>query len=416
MLNISEREAARILFREKQRRGTDSGLINFAREVLGASYPKAKEMTGIVTSIVIEDALDEFSFPDETDDEPTLDIQGDTLKMSLDGDGPATIEEVAQAYGVDLSVWTPDYQTFAVRDTASGKKFRTLAKFTYDAEAEFRQADREAIREWMSHRPAPAFLERPGLRPSKGRLLEIVVSDLHVDRFVEGRYGVEESLARLKTSVRDILGRGIEHGIEQVKLVFLGDTFNDDNGRRTTTKGTPQQSEGAWRTVFTRVRETIADLATIAGTLVGETEIIIIPGNHDRERSFYLAETLAGYFESSPYVHVRTNPAEIEYIDWGVNLISLDHGDSIKPRQLANKILRHSSGHSVIEAQRGHIHTRTLHTEIEGVLVRNFGSPAPESDWEREQGYEGNLSQITGIIWHRELGKEAEFYYNFLES
>jgi len=420
-LLTSERTAVKILANLYLQRGSDEGLNNFARTVLGAHAEQAKRLAAIAKRVGDGVAdLDDFDLGDGGGKGPetqiTKEVNGKELNFSLKADRLpiTTFDELVEFFEVDLEQWQPVFQHFNFWGSEASPNFQVKVSFKERPYQRIRALDREAFREF-----AKTFaLEAPNkehVTPSpEGNLLEIVVADLHASKFVEGSYDLESSIFRLREAVLSILRRANVDGIERIAFVYNGDTINDDNSKRTTTAGTPQESEGRWQTVFRRIRETIAELA-LQAHYFAPVDIYIIPGNHDAERSFYLQDALWAYFANIDDITVHTDFENRAYIDWGVTTIGLAHGDGIKPQDLAMTILREtdSRGKYIWEWHLGHTHTRRI-DELHGVTLRRFRSPSDDDTWHRHRAFNHNGKDVVALLWNKERGQVAEYPYCFV--
>ena len=419
-LIISEPVAVQIIAAERDRRGTDSGLKNFARVVLGAHTEQASRLVREADRYAGGTPLEglELHAHDEPDVQVTREVEGRELNLVLKADRlpVTTFEELVSFFEIDLERWQPRSQRYNFWGSSDNPQFQVRADFVERPYQGLAARDREAVREFAAQfapdLPDLEWFDSSG--ESCGRLLEIMVADLHAAKFVENRYDLEESLYRMRDGIKRILRRANVDGIEHIALVFNGDTFNDDGRNRTTTKGTPQESEGRWQTVFSRIREEISEVAVLCG-YVAPTTLYILPGNHDRERAYYLQDALSGWLSKHPHIEVVTDFEDRAYIDWGVATIGLTHGDEAKPPDLAMTLLRETdpTGKHVWEWHLGHIHTRRI-DELHGVTLRRFRSPSEADEWHRKRTFSHNTKDIVGIIWDRELGQVAEYPVAFL--
>jgi predicted phosphodiesterase len=414
-LITTERTAVQILVNEYRQRDDLFGLNNFARTVLGAHAEQAKRLAGWAVDVI--NGV-EPSIPDETEDtiQVSKQVDGKTLNLSLKADHLpiTTYEELVEFFEIDTERWRPTTQRFNFWGNGDSPNFQVRAEFREVEYQGLRAEDREAFRQWAEGHALPRHDLNFYLPEKTGNLLEIMLADLHVGKFVEGSYDVDIAIERTREAVLSILRRATVDGVERIALVLNGDTFNDDNGRRTTTKGTPQQSTGRWQSIYQRVRELVTELALTASRLAF-VDIYVISGNHDKERSFYLADGLHGSlanYRDRITVHTET---ERNAIDWGRCLIGLMHGDGLKPVDIAFSVLREypTTGKDIIEVHLGHQHTRR-EDEIHGVLLRRFRTPSEDDDWHRENLYCHNVKSIVGILWNKERGEIANYPFTFV--
>lgn len=404
-LITDERTAVQILMREYGQREDEAGLNNFARVVLGAHAEQAKRLANMALSGKLPD------LPPEDDVTVTRTIEGRELSITLKADRlPITsYQELVDFYEIDTDRWQPTQQTFNFWGSDAAPNFQVKAAFR---EVEYRgltDADRQETRDWY------AALD-PGWEPvdpwvgESGNLLEIVVSDLHADKATAAGTTLEQHLHRVRVAVGAILERS--EGFEEVALVFLGDTF-DHEGNGMTTSGTPQAVQGTSRETYVRIRDFIGQMAVLCAS-VAPTTLYVLSGNHDRERSFYALDSLAGLLSKHENITVAPDASRAA-IDWGVNLVGLWHGDRQKPVDIAMTLLREfdTRGKKVLEVHLGHEHTRR-EDELHGVLLRRFRTPTPDNEWATEKLFNHNTKSITGILWNKDRGVIAEYPFTFV--
>jgi hypothetical protein len=416
-LSISEKEAVRILFRERQRRGESSGLNQFARVVLGAHSEQAKELAGIAAELQDESRIDDYQLSVESENiQVSREIDGRTLNLTLKADRlPITsYEELVDFYSIDTKVWQPTKQDFRFWGSEKSPNFSVGASFQRDEYQALSAEDRDAYREWAKEF-APDLSKVEWQEPdAAGNLLEIFITDLHADKVADGWNPVVAKEHLIKT-VQSHVSRATVDGVEKILIVFNGDTFNRDFGDATTA-GTPQAYGGRNQSVFAFIREAICEAVLIAAH-VAPVEVLILPGNHDFEKSYYLADSVWAFFNSTDRVEVNVEPETRMYVHWGRVVLGFAHGKDESPKDLPLLMLREADCRNAIatEWHIGHLHTKRQLSEDEtqGVLIRLFRSPAPEGDWEKRMGYVGNRREITSMLWHRERGKRAEYTEQF---
>ena len=416
-LSISEREAVRILFRERKRRGDTEGLQTFARSVLGAHSEQAKELTGIAAELQREEELESYQLGGEAENiQVSREVDGKTLNLTLKADRmPITsYDELVAFYGIDTKVWEPTRQDFRFWGSEKSPNFSVGASFQKNEYQGISAEDREAYREWATEF-APDLSKIAWKEPEPdGNLLEIFITDLHADKVADG-WGPVQAKEFLIRTVREHVARAAIDGVEKILLVFNGDTFNRDFGDATTA-GTPQAYGGRNQSVFAFVREAICEAVLICAH-IAPTEVLILPGNHDFEKSYYLADSVWSFFASTERVEVNLEPETRMYVKWGRVVLGFTHGKDENPKELPMLMLREADCRDAIatEWHIGHFHTKRQLSEEEskGILVRGFRSPAGDGDWEKRMGYIGNRREITSMLWHRERGKRAEYTEQF---
>lgn len=403
-LITNERTAVQIL-RDLSTAYPSIAQANFAREVLGAHSAQARNLAFMAER-------GELPPPPEADENITItrEIEGRDLSITLKaGKLPITsFEELVDFYEIDLKRWEPFSQHFNFWGSEACPNFQVKASFREREYHALCAEDRQNTRDWYSKHALEAPTWSQGaLVPPAGRLLEIVVSDLHADQRTTTNTTIADHLVRARYGIREAMSRASAIGFDRIALVFLGDTFNHD-GLGTTTNGTPQESLGSSREAYLAIRDFIAEM-TIALSVVAPVDLYVLSGNHDRERAFYAVDSLHGLLRKYERISVCLD-TERAVIDWGTNLIGLWHGERQKNTDIAMSLLRENDtlGKEHLEVHLGHVHTRR-EDEIHGVLLRRFRTPTPETPWSDRHLYAHNLKSITGILWDQDEGEIASF-------
>ena len=415
-LNMSERQALEILTNRVRKDG-EAGLINFAREVLGAHSAQAKRLAYLAVDVVdgkhSMDALPENSISAPEDEEPiqvSREIDGQVLNVTLkSGKLPiTTYEELVEFYEIDTDVWEPTAQSFNFWGSDSRPNFQIKAHFSKKTPQSM-EAAREEFREWAKefagNFESPPYLS-PLLSPNMG---EIILSDLHWDKANTGT-STEEFTEKVYRAVEEVLdGLARQGSLEEVNLVLLGDTFHADTPDGKTTRGTQQEVDPNWRKSFEAVRGAIASIAVELAEYIPRVHIRIIPGNHDTVKTFFLIDSLWSYFHNHPRVSVALEDVGRQYIHWGVNLIGLNHGDKVKPIDLVMSMFHEADTSQAehMEWHLGHYHTRRVE-EVHGVTVRSFQSAREPGNWDITHAHNHNKREIVGILWHSSEGPVVE--------
>lgn len=270
---------------------------------------------------------------------------------------------------------------------------------------------------------APAYLKK---RKSEPLLAELSIFDAHFGKLAwkeesGANYDLKICENRYMKAARDLLGRAFRREPERLLYVVGQDFFHTDQGRvGATTNGTPQDCDGRWQKAFrvgTRCAITIAEEARTFAPV----DILVVPGNHDAEKSFCLGDVLAGRFHNCPNVRVINNPDTFSYYRYGKCLLGFVHGDTIRgeagraqlgatmatdrPKDWAETICR--------EWHLGHIHHeretvwkyRTAEA-IRDVIVRTLPSLSSSDAWHRRNNYKSVLAAEMHL-YHRTTGRHA---------
>jgi hypothetical protein len=153
---------------------------------------------------------------------------------------------------------------------------------------------------------------------------------------------------------------------------------------------------------------------------IAEVEVLWVPGNHDPETSWYMAEWLAAVFSSDKHVTVDSGPQDRKYRAFGNSLIGYAHGDDIKLGDLplimaTDPTIREQWGKSRYQFWRiGHFHKKkeTKYTGADtfnGVSVTILPSLSGTDKWHYEKGYVNNHRTAELALWSKDSGLTGTF-------
>jgi len=125
-------------------------------------------------------------------------------------------------------------------------------------------------------------------------------------------------------------------GFQYNKILFpIGsDFFNSDTIYNTTTKGTPQDEDLRWQKTFNVGVRLLIDAINLLKQTGVQVDVVVIPGNHDFERSFYMGAYLEAWFNNDTLVKVNNGASPRKYYKFGKVLLGLTHGSEEKESSL----------------------------------------------------------------------------------
>lgn len=241
-------------------------------------------------------------------------------------------------------------------------------------------------------------------------LLEIAIPDFHV-----GRLSTKEASDSFFAAINYFISTVKSSNIIVDKIVFPvgNDWLNSDNIDYTTTKGTPQFDVSPWYETF-RYGWTVLASAAQMLSQIAPVNIIVVPGNHDRSKMFYIGDVLYAYFRNHDKISVDNSIDTYKTYRYGQNLIMYHHGDKIGARNYA-LILADEAGKDwgetkFREVHVGHFHKEMILDEQRGVKVRHLPSLSKENDYERGEGYR-HLAQAQALVWNFSRGLTNILHY-----
>lgn len=137
-------------------------------------------------------------------------------------------------------------------------------------------------------------------------------------------------------------------------------------------------------------------------------KVINARGNHDQDSAFAVNMFLEAVYEQEPRVTVFGNDSKFNFIEFGQNLIGINHGDRITDHRLCGVMTRLASeawGRTQFRRfWTGHIHHKTRREHESGIVIESMPVLSPVDAWHANSGY-GAERGITVITLHKEYGE-----------
>lgn len=247
-------------------------------------------------------------------------------------------------------------------------------------------------------------------------LYEIDMPDIHFGRLTwadeSGEdYDIKIAHDAVHTALDKLLNLGMDYKVSKILLPIGNDFFNVNSKLNTTVHGTPQQEDTRWSKTFTKGRRLIAEVIDKCLS-VAPVDVLILTGNHDEEKTFYLGEVLDAQYSKHPNVTVDNSPKTRKYYLHGVNLIGFAHGYDEKIYQLPS-LMALEAPEMWAKSKYREFHTGDKHHKFDsnenGVTVRILRALAARDAWTVNNGYVGALRAAESFLWHPTEGLIAQF-------
>jgi hypothetical protein len=266
---------------------------------------------------------------------------------------------------------------------------------------------------------SPSFEKIKREKTKDGHLLIIDPADVHIGKLASSfecgeEYNQQIAVKRVKEGVNGILTNAKGWNID--KIVFIGgnDILHTDTPRRTTTSGTPQDTDGMW---FDNFRTAIRLYCDVLETLltVADVHFTFNPSNHDYQSGFFLAQVIEAHFRNCKNITFDCSIAHRKYFTFGSNLIGTTHGDGAKFQDLPLLMAQESKDWS--STKHRYIYTHHVHhknsKDFVGVTVESLRSPSGTDSWHHRNGYEHSPKAVEGFLHHKDFGQIARFTHLF---
>jgi hypothetical protein len=247
--------------------------------------------------------------------------QGDNQALSYRGSRIRTVEELLAYTQTDTAVWEIERQEInkwevGMKDPMAGG---ILTEPLFQIKLWLRRkAAEQALQKFMNGM-LEKFQQAAPIRPSIPRrsgnkgLLEISIMDHHSGKYCcameSGRaYDADIAERMFITALEDLLQKSAALPTEKILMVCGNDFFNTDQLGRTTTAGTPQDEALRYQESFLRGRQLLVR-AVDRLCEVAPVHVVMVTGNHDTQRLYYLGDVLAAWFRNNSDVQIDNSPS-----------------------------------------------------------------------------------------------------------
>lgn len=449
---------------------TFTSFDNLYKEYLSTKQTPIDTDTNTRFDKLYKDYLSTKQSPTNINEEKPLDTQpknntqaGDQIKYSETTNGEAvfewkgsgnylvdhikTLDELLKATKVDTDIWK--VKDFVVNkwDVTSWKSkipqtiqnFQVKARLERDSKLFKERAVGEMFKEMVANYKAPVFeIDNIKLPTSveNDNLFEVTLFDLHIGKLAWGgetgeNYDTKIARERYLATVETLIDRASGFPFSKIVFPIGSDFFNSDTIYNTTTKGTPQDEDLRWQKTFQVGVGLIVDAINLLKQTGVPVDVVVIPGNHDFERSYYMGEYLFAWFNNDPMVNINNGASPRKYYRFGKVLLGYTHGseekESALPLLMASDIESKPmwSETTYHEWHVGHIHRKRdvkylaldssrMTNEDLGVTVRYLSSLTGTEEWHHKKGFVGATKAGEAFIWNAESGMIAHLNANLI--
>ena len=245
--------------------------------------------------------------------------------------------------------------------------------------------------------------------------VEISLSDYHLaKRTVDGDNSIEARAKRYLDVAQSLINKVVSnYHIDTVILPISNDFFHTDNYQHQTTQGTPQDTIMDYSEEYELGFSILVDTINMLRQYASHVVVVLVQGNHDRTKSFYLAHALDVFFKETHDVDFIREHSVVKGITLGNTFIGWHHGNC-KIEDLPLLFATHPQYSQAFgNAKYREVHTGDKHhymaKEIKGVRIQQMPSLSGIDRWHLDNNYVHSVRAALALVYDVELGKVAEF-------
>ena len=250
-------------------------------------------------------------------------------------------------------------------------------------------------------------------------LLVIDPADIHIGKlsraFETGEeYNSQIAVQRVLDGVDGILQKVQGFNIDKILFIGGNDILHIDTPKRTTTSGTPQDTDGMWYDNFLIAKQLYIDVLQKLVS-IADVHFTFNPSNHDYTNGFFLADVIQTYFRKCKNITFDCSIAHRKYYTYHNNLIGTTHGDGAKQQDLPLLMAHESKDWSSVKHRyiyTHHVHHKTSKDFI-GVTIESLRSPSGTDSWHDRNGYTGAPKAVEAFLHSKKNGQIARITHIF---
>ena len=245
--------------------------------------------------------------------------------------------------------------------------------------------------------------------------VEISLSDYHLaKRTVDGDNSIQARANRYLDVAQSLINKVVSnYHIDTVILPISNDFFHTDNYQHQTTQGTPQDTIMDYSEEYELGFSILVDTINMLRQYANHVVVVLVQGNHDRTKSFYLAHALDVFFKEVADVDFIREHSVVKGITLGNTFIGWHHGNC-KIEDLPLLFATHPQYSQAFgNAKYREVHTGDKHhymaKEVKGVRIQQMPSLSGTDRWHLDNNYVHSVRAALALVYDVELGKVAEF-------
>ncbi len=249
--------------------------------------------------------------------------------------------------------------------------------------------------------------------------LETVDIELNIADFHLAKKTVQKDTLDTKTfEYHKVLSELVEnvrrnYNINKIVFPISNDFFHSDNIQNTTTNGTPQDVTVWYDEEYERGFDILANTINYLISQCTEIEVVLVQGNHDRTKGFYVAHALEVFFKGYKKVKFQRDHSTTKSVVLGNTFIGYHHGNSCKLDELPLLFATGKDAISFGNSKYREIHTADKHhymaKDIKGVRIQQMPSLSGDDRWHIDNNFINSVRAGLVFVYHPIKGKVAEF-------
>jgi hypothetical protein len=267
-----------------------------------------------------------------------------------------------------------------------------------------------------NYKPKNIKIEKPNYQISKHLVdVEISIADYHLaKRTIDGDNSPQTRAKRYFDMAQSLIEKvKANYDIHTIVLPISNDFFHTDNYQHQTTNGTPQDTIMDYSEEYELGFSVLVDTVNMLRHYCKNLMVVLVQGNHDKTKSFYLAHALDVFFKDAVDVEFMREHSVVKAITLGNTFIGWHHGNC-KIEDLPLLFATHPNYSKAFgDAVYREVHTGDKHhymaKDVKGVRIQQMPSLSGIDRWHLDNNYVHSVRAALALVYDLKLGKITEF-------
>lgn len=353
-----------------------------------------------------------------------VNLEKGTLESTIEVDfEPKSDTELAKLHKVDLNKYK--ISTYWSKLKSNGKftssVFATLKKPVDYTPEDFTKflSTWEPSKFYKEVKIYPVYYDVNGLEIKEEVDIELNIADFHLAKKTFQGDNLESKEFDYYRAITDLVTK-VKANYNIRKLVFpIGnDMFHTDNAQNGTTNGTPQDVTVWYDEEYEKGFDILANSINYLVTQARQVEVILVQGNHDRTKGFFVAHALEVFFKGYKNIKFQRQHSVVKHTVVGDTFIGYHHGNSVKLESLPIQFATSPESSMAFGlAKYREIHTGDKHHYLakeingSGVRIQQVPSLSGTDRWHKDNGFINQIRAALAFVYHPTQGKIAEYEF-----
>lgn len=243
--------------------------------------------------------------------------------------------------------------------------------------------------------------------------VELSIADFHLAKKTLEKETIEERQKRYVDMATSLVTQASDvYDIDTLVFVVGNDFFHTDNYQGTTTNGTPQDFIAEFDVEYEKGFDLLVNTITTVSHYAKRVKVLLMQGNHDRTKSYYVAHALDVYFTKNENITFDRAHGVTKSVVLGNTFIGYHHGNC-KIESLPLIFATGDQSAAFGNALYREVHTGDKHhymaKELNGVRIQQMPSLSGTDRWHKDNNFVHSIRAALILVYHPTLGKIAEF-------